>query len=171
MSLKTRIKNPRLKVEFDFVDIILETIGIFFIVISVCIMLYHWDDLPSLVPQHFNIKGEPDSYTDKNNLWLLPAIGVLIYLGLTVIERFPYLLNYPFEINDGNAFRQYVLATKLIRVLKVMTIATFTYITFQIVQISLSAEHQQFPGNSLVLALVTFILPIVAYLYLAVKNR
>ena len=48
--------------------------------------IYFWDQLPDQVPTHFNIHGEADDWGPKwVNAFLLPAIGVFVYLLLIIV--------------------------------------------------------------------------------------
>ena len=48
--------------------------------------IYLWNDMPDIVPTHFNAQGEADDYGPKwINAFLLPGISVLTYLFLLII--------------------------------------------------------------------------------------
>lgn len=48
--------------------------------------IYLWNDMPDIVPTHFNAQGEADDYGPKwINAFLLPGIAVLTYLFLLTI--------------------------------------------------------------------------------------
>ncbi|MEP1151673.1 MAG: SdpI family protein [Balneola sp.] len=48
--------------------------------------IYLWNDMPDIVPTHFNAQGEADDYGPKwINAFLLPGIAVLTYLFLLII--------------------------------------------------------------------------------------
>jgi uncharacterized membrane protein len=75
--------------------------------------------LPASVPVHFGADGRPDAWGAPSSLLLLPALGVVFYLGLTVLQRYPQIYNYPTIVTRDNAAalyrtgRQFVLATKI----------------------------------------------------------
>ena len=70
--------------------------------------------LPDTIPIHFNLKGTPDGYGKKLNLLITPLVSTVIYIGMTIINRYPHLFNYPVKINEKNAVEQYLLATALL---------------------------------------------------------
>ncbi len=69
----------------------LRKIALAFMVLSVGLSLWAVAVLPPVVPIHFNVEGEPDSYGSKFFLLLLPAVMVAIYALMTYLPKFdPY---------------------------------------------------------------------------------
>ena len=53
------------------------------LIIPFVVSAYYWNDLPDLVPTHFNIQGEADDWGPKwVNAIMFPAIGLATYLSL-----------------------------------------------------------------------------------------
>lgn len=51
-------------------------------------LAYIWNELPSKVPMHWNIKGEIDRYGDKSELIIIPfLLPLLVYLIFLVIPK------------------------------------------------------------------------------------
>lgn len=49
---------------------------------------YVWNELPSKVPMHWNIKGEIDRYGDKSELIIIPfLLPLLVYLIFLVVPK------------------------------------------------------------------------------------
>ncbi|WP_071593339.1 DUF1648 domain-containing protein [Kamptonema formosum] len=82
-------------------------------VLSVALPVQSWKALPPVIPVHFGLSGMPDGWGAKAILWLFPALSAAIYMGLTVLSRFPHTFNYPVPITSENAARQYRLAGEL----------------------------------------------------------
>jgi uncharacterized membrane protein len=116
------------------IDWIIEFVAIVFLALLIIIPLYFAKDLPDKIPVHFDIKGAPDSYGGQASLWLLPVMGVIMYIGLTILERFPQIYNYPVKITPENIVRQYTLATRLIRFLKTFILILFSFLSWQIIR-------------------------------------
>lgn len=74
-------------------------------------------------------------------IWILPAIGFILYVGLTVLNMFPHVFNYPVKITEENAEKQYNIATQAIRVLKVLIAFMFAYITYTSVKTALGVRN------------------------------
>jgi len=72
---------------------------------------------------------EADSYGGKSNLLPLPIMATAMYIGLTVLEKFPWHFNYLTEITPENAEKEYRKAVNMARILKVLIVASFLLIS------------------------------------------
>ena len=61
-----------------------------------------WPSLPSTIPVHYGFAGQPDAWGGKAELLELPVMSILLYLGLTLLARYPDKLNYPWTITERN---------------------------------------------------------------------
>ena len=57
-----------------------------------------------------------------------------MFIGLTVINKYPHLFNYPSEITKENALHQYTKASRMIRFLKFIIMIIFGLIVFKTIQ-------------------------------------
>lgn len=133
--------RPRLKLKFTVVDIILEVIG-FLLLLAICaipVLLYK--TLPDAIPTHFGINGQADDWGSKNSIFLLPVISLILYAGLTFLNRFPHIFNYPVVVTEENAFRQYTKATLILRIVKLLMIMLFLFIEWLICNVNGKAGH------------------------------
>lgn len=132
--------RPKLKIELDTSDWVIEIVGAFFLILMVGFPIYYFNELPEIIPRHFNAAGEPDGFSQKNIIWTLPVIGVVMYIGMFFLNKFPHIFNYPTEITEENAERQYRMATKLIRILNMLISASFFYIGYSTIQTALNIQ-------------------------------
>lgn len=132
--------RPKLKIELDTSDWVIEIVGAFFMILMVGFPIYYFNELPETIPRHFNAAGEPDGFSQKNIIWILPAIGVVMYIGMFFLNKFPHIFNYPSEITIENAERQYRIATKLMRTLNMLISASFFYIGYSTIQTALNKQ-------------------------------
>jgi uncharacterized membrane protein len=93
-----------------------------------------YNHLPDTIPRHYNFVGQPDGYSGKSIIFILPALTIVIYLLMTIGPRFPHIFNYPFQLTDENAERQYRNMTFMIRTLKIIIIVIFGYLTYATIQ-------------------------------------
>lgn len=162
--------RPRIQIKKNIFDWTLELITLLIFLLVLAVPIIYYNELPETVPRHFNAAGEPDAYGSKTILWILPLICSLMYVGLTILNRYPHIFNYLDEITEENAERQYRMATKLIRILKLIVTATFCYILFQTVQTAL--DHQQGLGTYfLPIFIVVMIAIIIGYLVISQKTK
>jgi len=95
-----------------------------------------WTTLPEKVPTHFNFAGTPDQWGSKYMLLLLVGVTFVIYVGLSILSRFPHIYNYPFAITDENRQRQYLLARQMLTTLKAELVCVFVFMTWQTVSVA-----------------------------------
>jgi len=91
-------------------------------------------ELPDIIPTHYNGAGEADGFGGKGNILTLPLVATILFIGLTVLNKFPHVFNYPTDITKQNALRQYTNATRLIRYLKLIVVIIFGLIAFKTIQ-------------------------------------
>lgn len=135
-------KKPKIPITLTTIDYFLEVIGGIGVICMIVLPIYFFNDLPAQIPKHFNALGQPDSYGNRGIIWLLPAIGLVLYAGLTILSRFPHLLNYPVKITSNNAERLYTLGTRTIRLLKVIVVVAFAFLNFRTIEIALNITTQ-----------------------------
>lgn len=122
------MSRPRLKIEMTRFDWALEAIAFLIWIGSLLFLILNFSNSPEMIPTHFNAAGNVDAVGSKNSIWLLVGIVTSMYILLTIINRYPHLFNYPTEITDKNARQQYTIATRMIRILKIIVIMIFAYI-------------------------------------------
>ena len=127
-------ERPKLKIQLTPTDKVFELLGW-----GVLFALWVWtstsySNLPDIIPTHFNAAGEADGFGRKASIVGLPVIATLLYVGLTALNRFPHIFNFPTPITQDNALRQYTNATRMIRYLKLILVLVFAGISFQTIQ-------------------------------------
>ena len=129
--------RPKIKIPFYTTDLILEGLSLLGLVLLFIIPYQYYDQLSELVPAHFGSDGKPDAWGGKKNIWILPGVGLFVYIVLTVINRIPEKLNYFVKITEENAERQYQNALKLNRQLKLLIIGFLAYFMRGEIQVAL----------------------------------
>jgi len=163
-------KRPFIKLKLDRTDIFLEVLGWLSICVIWIMIFMNYSDLPETIPTHFDAKGKADSFGSKNNTINIQFVLTLLFIGMTMLTSFPHRLNYWVQITKENAKRQYQLATKLIRVLKLMVSIVFGLLFYQTIENS----YGNASGLGLWFFPVTislFLFPILFYLYKSSKEK
>ena len=127
--------RPVLKLPFSPGELVLEFAAGAGLAWLVGLALLSYDSLPASIPTHFGLGGEPDGWGPRWTILILPAVGLLLYVVLTVMARFPHRLNYLWEVTEANASGQYRLARTFLGALKVEIVWFFGYIKFTTIQI------------------------------------
>ena len=133
--------RPDIKIKLGTIDIFTEILGICAILILVGLPLYYYGELPDRIPSHYGPDGKPDDYSGKGILWLLPVIGVILFLGMQILNRYPRSFNYPKKITEDNARHMYGMATKMIRMMNTVIACAFAYIMYATIQTALGNQE------------------------------
>src|SRR5689334_19196218 len=110
--------RPKIKLKLSLADKVIEVAGFLALGFLWTLTVSNFSSLPEIIPTHFNGAGEVDDYGSKNMILILPVIATILFAGLTFLNKFPHLFNYPTEITGENAEKQYRSATRLMRCLK-----------------------------------------------------
>lgn len=127
-------QRPKIKLELTIWDKMLEVIGWILVLALWILTLTNYSDLPETIPTHYNAEGIADGFGNKDSIFTLPLIGTLLFVGMTVLNKFPHAFNYPTQITADNAQRQYTNATRMMRVLKLSVILLFGGIALQTIR-------------------------------------
>ncbi|WP_199140404.1 DUF1648 domain-containing protein [Pedobacter sp. ASV12] len=125
------MERPRLQLALSPLDKVVVVLGCIALMILWWFTISHYQGLPDIIPTHYNAMGKVDAYGSKRTVFILPAIGTVLFMAIAVLNRFPQVFNYPTEITAENALRQYTNATRLLRLLQLMLMLVFLFIQFK----------------------------------------
>lgn len=83
-------------------DWLLEVIAFAALAATFLLLLDRWPQLPGNVPIHFSTTGMPNGWSNKDTLWILPLLGAVLYLILTLVAKNPYSMNIPIQLDREN---------------------------------------------------------------------
>ncbi|MCC5946437.1 MAG: DUF1648 domain-containing protein [Bernardetiaceae bacterium] len=126
--------RPKIKLELTTIDKTLELLGWLAIIAIWVLAISNFAKLPDTIPIHYNSVGEADGFGDKTNILILPIIATILFVAMTILNKFPHVFNYPTEITRDNALSQYTNATRIIRYLKFLIVVSFAFIVFKTIQ-------------------------------------
>ncbi len=107
--------RPKIEVPKEPLDIIIDITSIVLYALMIIFTMINYSDLADTIPTHFNASGKADGFGDKANVWILPVIGIVIYIILYTTNKYPYTYNYMLNITEENAFENYKLSTRIVR--------------------------------------------------------
>ncbi len=126
--------RPMLKLDLTTTDKMIEPID-WVVLIGIWILtLSNYPTLPEIIPIHCNGAGEADGFGEKWNILTLPIVSSILFIGMTILDKYPHILNYPSTVTKKNALHQYTSAIQLIRSLKLIIVMIFGLIVFKTVQ-------------------------------------
>ncbi len=139
--------RPKLKPKLTTVDYILEGLAILGIIAIWLVSIFFY-----------------------NPFFLYPTIVTVLLAGLTALNRYPQIFNYPVVITAENAAWQYGRATRAIRFIKLLIILVFLIIGWQVCK-SPDGRTNGMPGWLLpVIIVIPVFLPILLAFVFTQKN-
>ncbi|MEK5330895.1 DUF1648 domain-containing protein [Lysinibacillus sp. FSL W8-0992] len=129
--------RPVLKLPKTKYEKILDIIGGGIFIVSIIFIISQWNTLPEEIPAHFNGAGEVDRWGSKIELFILPGIGIFLWIFLGLLEKVPYMHNYPARLNESNVEAFYLNSRKILNEIKNLCLILFAVISFEIVLVAL----------------------------------
>ena len=162
-------KKPKIKIELTRTDRLFEILGWTSLISIWVLTIDNYPELPDTIPIHYSATMQADGFGGKGNLLTLPFIATALFFGLTILNRFPHIFNYPTTITADNALRHYRNATRSVRYLKVIIVVIFGLISYQTIR---HANGQaEGPGSwFLPFTLVLIFIPIINFVVRSFKT-
>lgn len=95
----------------------------------------YWSGVPDYVPTNFDFSGKPTTWGNKSTVWLLPVLGVVFFLALSVVTFLLPYGRYPAKSSEGKQ-RQIALTGILVTAVKAELVLIFAYIEWRIIQVA-----------------------------------
>ena len=162
--------RPRIGIGLTTGDKILEIAGWVLVIFIWAMTILKYPSLPESIPMHFNASGQVDGYGGRGTILLLPVLSAILFGGLTILNKYPHIFNYPVPVTDENAERQYRYATRLIRYIKLILVLIFLCIEFQTIQTA-SGKSAGLWHWFLPVTMVLVFVPIVFFIFKAVRSK
>lgn len=163
MTLKEMNERPKLKIQLTTSDKVLEMIGWTSILAIWVLTITSYSTLPATIPTHYNGAGIADGFGGKSSILALPIIASILFIGMTILSKFPHTFNYLTDVTANNALRLYTDATKMIRLLKFVIVMVFGLILLQSIRV-VKGEANGLGIWFLPLTLVLIFSPIIYYM-------
>lgn len=162
--------RPKLVLERSPFDNAMELVAKLLLLFLWVLAGYSLFTLPESIPVHYNLTGKPDQYGSKASIFILPAIGTVLYFGLGWLSKYPHIFNYVTQITEKNARVQYTIATRTIRVLKVTILSLFSVIIFVTILTAVGVINGL--GVWFIpLVLILLLIPTIVFVWMSFKNR
>lgn len=164
-------ERPRIKVPYEGLDILLEMLSITLLLLMCGYTIFEYTSLPETIPTHFNAKGEADGYGSKLTVFLVPAIALIMYVGLFIINMFPHTHNYMVNITEENALKNYRFSTRVLRIVNLFTMGILIFVSYKI--IAGAKGNSASLGSWFMPAVIgsSILLPIIIIVYYRKLNR
>lgn len=125
--------RPKIKLEKRLQDWVIEVTSLIGVLLMIGLPVWYYSSLPDTIPVHFNASGVADRYGSKGTLLLLPIFGTFMFIGLYALAQAPHIFNYPTEITEENAEKQYRNGKSLIRWINMIMVFSFAFIEWRVI--------------------------------------
>lgn len=128
-------KQPKIDIPGTVFERFLNVVSVLVFLAMLVFLFVQYGRLPDQVPGHYNGAGQVDRWGGKEELFLLPVIGAALWIGMTVLEKYPHTYNY-LNLTEGNAEAQYKNGRLMMNVLKNEMVILFSWINFQNIRVA-----------------------------------
>lgn len=133
--------NTQQNIRFPLTDKILEVAGIA-ATLSLIILPFTWyRELPFEIPTHYGFNGIPDGFGNKGSIWGLPIIGVLLYIGLSLLNYFVIVKN---KVKSGGIKGDSIARGNILRLMQIIKLilsVSFAYIVWRTIRVGLGESE------------------------------
>ncbi len=146
------------------------------VIVAWLLAFWIYDGLPERFPAHFDLKGEPDRWTDKNpfEFFLLPSVSTLIITLILILLRYPEYYNFPQKMEVREWPREYSQPVYEYLKQAVLTIGVLLSLMFIYIQCMINeTAHSTRLNNSniwVMIAITAIWLPITIYFVLQISK-
>lgn len=113
---------------------LMQLLGLVALVVAFVHILWHWPTLPNEVPSHYNALGEVDAWSNKWFIFFPPTIGLVLWLVLSQIHKYPQFINVP--IPDKPSAKQMQTVMLLITCIQLEISLIFSYLSIKDVYVA-----------------------------------
>lgn len=128
--------KPKVQLQLTLFDKVLEILSLVFFVFLWVITIWNYSALPETIPTHFDFKGDADHFGGKGHILELPIVAAVLYIALTILNKYPHLHNYATKVTLENIEKNYIRSTRLLRIVKLAILIIFSMIVIQTIEIS-----------------------------------
>ncbi len=118
-----------MKVKRSKFDIVVNILSLIMLVGVAVYLAVSWIGLPDKIPGHYNALGQVDRWGSKGELLFTPIVSWILFLGITLLERFPHIWNTGVAVTEENREQVYRILKSLIGTVKLLIVAVFAFIS------------------------------------------
>jgi len=132
-------KRPKLKIPLSLEEKILILIGTLSIIAMLLYLCIMWGEIPDIIPTHFGLSGDPDRFGNKNSLFALPIIAIIMHILFVVLSKMSYYFNYPVSVTEESAEALYKIGKQLILLLDMEIALMFLILMWENIQAAIGS--------------------------------
>ena len=115
------MSRPKIKIKKTTLNKSMEILTFLLILGSVILIGIYYDQLPEKLPIHINWPSkDKNGFGTKDLLWVYPITCGILGIGIYKLNQFPWIFNFPYEIDENNAEYNYRQATQMLRIMNLL---------------------------------------------------
>ena len=130
-------EKPELDIEKLAVAKVFDVLVVALFAAALVYLIVQWNQLPDEIPAHFGGDGEVDRYGSRAELLLLPVIGLIMWVGMSVLEKYPHTYNY-INLRPDNKEIQYRYGVLFMNIIKNLSTLLFVFLIWQMTDIAMA---------------------------------
>lgn len=145
---------------------VLDISGILLWLVALMSIIINYQSLPNHIPSHYNFSGNPDAWSTKSFIFIVPVIGIILWLAIHFFMKSPNVdkyINVP-SMNGKPSQAQIENGKNLIYVIKFEMMALFTFIVIKDIYTALGRPFNVGIAET-ILILGVFVITIFVFLY------
>lgn len=107
----------------------LEVLCIIILLGVILFIISFYNKIPTIIPIHYDLYDKVDGVGSKSNVWIILAIGIITYIGMSFLQKYPQKFNYPVQVTESNKNKLFSLGIRIILIMKLCIILLYSYIT------------------------------------------
>ena len=167
IKMSALINSGKTTSTIDWILIISGWIGL---ILMWYLALSNYSKLPDIIPTHFNLRGEADDYGSKATIFLLPVVATILFIGMTLLVRYPTQWNYYSNVTPEDAAYHYSWARTIINYYNFAITLAFSIIISEVTVVALN-KSDGFGTWTLLLNLGLFLIPMPYFLIKIFRRR
>jgi uncharacterized membrane protein len=140
-------------------DKVLQNLSWIFLTLIWLMTIFIYQTLPNKIPTHFNFKGSADNFGSKEEIFILPIIGTVLTLGLTLLNS---LLGSPTSLKNR---RNLEISNRIIRFFRAGIPVIFGLVIYHTMEIAKNETN----GLGIWLLISSILILNIPNLYYAIK--
>ncbi|MFN7921198.1 MAG: DUF1648 domain-containing protein [Bryobacteraceae bacterium] len=148
--------RPRVQVPFTTGRILLEALAAAAMIFIAVQLISAWPTLPDRVPTHFGLNGEPNQWSSRNGVLIVPIAALLLWVSMTALTFVPHIHNFPTAVTPENAPRLYAMSAGMLTLIKTEVLCMMAYALWSTVEVAMRRAQEM--NSALFLAFIGVIL-------------
>ncbi|MCH8569531.1 MAG: DUF1648 domain-containing protein [Balneolales bacterium] len=128
-----RSQPPKIHIEPESFDILLDRLGMVSILLMVLIVIFSFSGLPDIIPTRYGLSGDVIATGSRYTILLNPLIGIFTFTFIYFLNKAPHTFNYTVTITPENAPYEYRKAMRMMRWVNLICALIFLFITFRMI--------------------------------------